>query len=552
MKAFARCSFGLAICVQVALSSLGHAVDGELDPDFGTGGVVVTSPASNDSAMGLAIGGDGRIVVGGDAGFGYAIVRLLADGSIDPDFGDGGDGTRTGMFGTLFNNVVGVAITPTGKVLLGGSFFDQTPNLSHRDFTMARYLGDGSPDTTYGDGSFEDADHQRRFEIVGDRSNDTTRGMSVAADGKVLLCGSSEEVGYSVLRFLPDGSPDPTFSADSIPVGTTNFVPAFAAGQQSDGKVVLAGDFRVDNTTSGFGVVRLLNNGDRDTSFAGDGILESNFESTIRAMVVLPDNRIVLGGSIGSNVYLIRLAPDGAPDPSFGTGGAVAFNFGNNDLCEAMVLQPDGKIIFVGTSERIGVHRLIGARINADGSLDPTFAGGGAINYQHDGINTLGHAIALAPDGGIVIAGATGPGSAKDFLIMRLQNGTAPPITLADWRQQHFGSPDDTGSGANDADLDHDGVPNLVEFAFGLDPNRPDAPGLPQPLLGDGAFGVSFAVPAGIDASEIVYGAEWSTRLTEGSWSAITDTGSVSVHGFSVATDGRPAMFVRLTVAPAP
>jgi uncharacterized delta-60 repeat protein len=376
--------------------------------------------------------------------------------------------------------------------------------------------------------------------------------MSVAADGKVLLCGSSEEVGYSVLRFLPDGSPDPSFNADAISVGTTNFVPAFAAGQQSDGKVVLAGDFRVDNTTNGFGVVRLLNNGDRDMSFAGDGVLESNFESTIRAMVVLPDDRIVLGGSAGQNVYLIRLTAEGAVDPSFGTGGAAGFNFGNTDLCEAMVLQPDGKIVFVGSSERVFENRLIGARINADGSLDTTFGGGGAIDYQHDGINTLGHAIALAPDGGIVIAGATGPGSAKDFLVMRLQNGTAPPIALADWRQLHFGSPDDSGPGANDADPDFDGVPNLAEFAYGLDPHRYDAGGLPQPIRNAVALGVGFTVPAGIDPSEIIYGAEWSTDLTEGGWSAIADTGSGSTHIFAVSTDGRPAMFVRLTVGLVP
>ena len=329
------------------------------------------------------------------------------------------------------------------------------------------------------------------------------------------------------------------------PVGTTNNIAAFAVGQQSDGKVVLAGDSRVDNSTNAFGVIRLLDNGDSDTNFADNGVLESSFESTLRAMVVLPDDRIVLGGSIGTNLYFIRLNPDGSIDFTFGTGGAVAFNFGGTDLCEAMVLQSDGKIVFVGSSERFGVNQMIAGRLNVDGSIDGTFGNGGGVFFQNNGDDTLGQAITLAPDGGIIVAGATGPGQAKDFLVLRLQNDTPPPLSLSEWREQNFESLANSGDGE---DPDFDGLENLVEFAFGLDPNLFDGAELPRAVLVDGVLGVSFAEPVENDVGEITYGAEWSSDLNDGSWNAIDDFGSGSVHTFAIPIDGRPRIFFRLTV----
>ncbi len=119
----------------------------------------------------------------------------------------------------------------------------------------------------------------------------------------------------------------------------------------------------------------------------------------------------------------------------------------------------------------------------------------------------------------------------------------APVTPIEAWRQAHFGSPANSGDGADDNDFDGDGIENLLEFAFGLDPMRNSAGGLPAPGRVGADFVVSFAQPEGVGG--ITYGAEWSTTLLPGSWTAITDTGSGGQHTFSVPAAGNPRLFIR-------
>jgi alpha-tubulin suppressor-like RCC1 family protein len=119
-------------------------------------------------------------------------------------------------------------------------------------------------------------------------------------------------------------------------------------------------------------------------------------------------------------------------------------------------------------------------------------------------------------------------------------------ITLESWRQNHFGSPANAGSAANTFDLDKDGNCNLLEYAFGLNPNQPDRNQLPQPQLNGGNIGYSFTEPPGI--SGITYGAEWSTTLLPGTWTPIPDTGTGNQHIFTLPTTGRLQNTLRLTV----
>ena len=67
----------------------------------------------------------------------------------------------------------------------------------------------------------------------------------------------------------------------------------------------------------------------------------------------------------------------GGLDPSFGTEGKVTTNFGAADLANAVALQPDGKIVVVGKTGLAGIFDFAVARLNPDGSPDNTFGGGG-------------------------------------------------------------------------------------------------------------------------------------------------------------------------------
>ncbi|MCP5533152.1 MAG: hypothetical protein H7A48_08265 [Akkermansiaceae bacterium] len=89
-------------------------------------------------------------------------------------------------------------------------------------------------------------------------------------------------------------------------------------------------------------------------------------------------------------------------------------------------------------------------------------------------------------------------------------------MTSEGWRQIRFGTTANSGDAANLADPDHDGIPNLLEFAFGLDPHHTDTGSLPALQTLDGQQALAFTQPAGIKG--LTYGAEWSDSTAPGSW----------------------------------
>jgi hypothetical protein len=130
-----------------------------------------------------------------------------------------------------------------------------------------------------------------------------------------------------------------------------------------------------------------------------------------------------------------------------------------------------------------------------------------------------------------------------------LQSGMTTPgfplSALEAWRQLHFGSPANSGNGANQFDFDGDGLENLVEFAFGLNPVLGGSLQLPEGRREGGEYVISFPTPPGV--SGITCGAEWSTSLEEGTWWPVPDTGTAPLHTFSVP-DSTERLFLRLTV----
>lgn len=115
--------------------------------------------------------------------------------------------------------------------------------------------------------------------------------------------------------------------------------------------------------------------------------------------------------------------------------------------------------------------------------------------------------------------------------------------TIESWKLNHFG----TGAGGgDDDDFEKDGIPNLVEYAFGFDPESNSAGLLPAPQLADGDLVIRFAQPVGVGG--IVYGAEWSTTLLPDSWVAVPDSGELPEHVFSVPVAGKPRLYMRLKV----
>ena len=218
--------------------------DGSLDNSFGTGGKLTTAVTPyDDSARGLALQVDGKIVVVGDsyqAGSSsqdFTAVRYHSDGSLDATFGTGG--MVTVDFGSSYDSAYGVSIQPDGKIVIAGISNQPIPTGS--DFAVARLNVDGSLDTTFDvDGKVTTDFDQKLDQMVGD--------VVIQSDEKIVICGGSTYGGnswnFALVRYNTDGSPDAGFGSDGRV--TTNFGAnssdrARDIALQSDGKIVVAG-----------------------------------------------------------------------------------------------------------------------------------------------------------------------------------------------------------------------------------------------------------------------------------------------------------------------
>jgi uncharacterized delta-60 repeat protein len=183
----------------------------------------------------------------------------------------------------------------------------------------------------------------------------------------------------------------------------TDLYPAFGTEEtagvvvQPDGKIVVAG--RVGKSPPGyaFAVFRYNADGNLDTSF-GDadsanpplrlGYTVTTFTTgsdTARAMLLQPDGKIVVAGNALSATYMaaVRYNSDGSLDTSFGSGGKVTISFGKNIGSAAydIAQQSDGKLMMVGNAN----NQFALARLNANGSLDASFASGGKLIVNASG-----------------------------------------------------------------------------------------------------------------------------------------------------------------------
>ena len=142
------------------------------------------------------------------------------------------------------------------------------------------------------------------------------------------------------------------------------------------------------------------------------------------ALALQPDGRIVLvgHGSANSDIAIVRLLPDGTGDPSFNLDGARWIDLGGAEQGLAVALQPDGKILVAGFASDGATNDFVVLRVQPGGALDTTFAGDGIQTIDY-GVDAGASAIALQPDGRIIVAGSAG----SDLAVARLQADPRPP-----------------------------------------------------------------------------------------------------------------------------
>jgi uncharacterized delta-60 repeat protein len=200
--------------------------------------------------------------------------------------------------------------------------------------------------------------------------------LALQSDGKVIVAGdftkanSAQRAGFA--RLKTDGSNDSSFNVGSgfTGSGISNLPNVIAV--QPDGRILVAGEFRKFNGVDVRKLVRLNSDGSLDESFIVP-IIEGPSASVYQFKVVLPlsNGKILIGGDFyvfgeTARRYLLRLNSDGTLDSTFNTSV--------NGIVFSIVLQPDGKLMVGGFFNSInGAARTGVARLNSDGTVDARF-----------------------------------------------------------------------------------------------------------------------------------------------------------------------------------
>jgi uncharacterized delta-60 repeat protein len=386
-------------------------IDGTLDPSFTPGG------GFNNNVWATSIQSDGKIIVGGQfTSFnGVArnrIARLNTDGTLDATFNPGSAANNT---------VYATTIQADGKVLIGGDFTTLNGVTRNR---IARLNADGTLDTGFDPAA---------------GANNSIFSLAMQNDGKILAGGQfTSYAGITanrIVRINSNGTIDGTFATGT---GADNVVRAVLF--QQDGKILVGGQFANYNGTARNRLIRLNSDGTLDGTF----LIGSGPNNVVRTIALRSDDRIIIGGDftfyddtfanrigclntdgtyyfLGSNnpintvallsngkiviggtfteyngadrLFVAGLNSDGTIDPGFNPGS------GTNDWVYGSAVQADGKILICGNfSTYNGITRNRIARINPDGSLDPTFTASPGADGRIE-------SIVIQPDGKILIGG---------------------------------------------------------------------------------------------------------------------------------------------------
>ncbi len=228
----------------------------------------------------------------------------------------------------------------------------------------------------------------------------------VQPDGKVLIAGGfdvivSQPTAY-MIRLNTDGTRDSTFQS-AAPGSIDDFV------LQPDGKIVVAGRFYWGFSTcysfnQCYGIMRLNANGSVDSTFTSG--ISPNGSEFVNTVVMQADGKFIIGGSFNTYGFggpprgsVARINADGSLDPTFQDPNVVN---GSNHGVNALVLQPDGKVLIGGVFDTVsGQTRVSIARLNADGTLDAGFQG-----PTLTGTFTTVATIAVQPDNKVLIGGS--------------------------------------------------------------------------------------------------------------------------------------------------
>lgn len=485
------------------------------------------------------------------------ITRLNRDGTLDPSF----------TTGTGANDVIsGALMQPDGKIIVFGYFTSVSGTPRNR---VARLNSDGTLDTSFNPGS---------------GASDQVLCAALQNDGKILIGGNFGFINGvargRIARLNANGTLDTSFNPGTG-FSTAQYYgprPSCIIVQPND-QILVGGEFGSFNGTIMHELARLNPDGTLEGTFTfdiGSGVASGE----VRSVSLQSDGKIVIGGLFGSvndqpRNGFARLHPNGAVESSstFSVGSGAT---GAPYTVLSAPLHSDGSIWLTGSLTEVnGLPRSQIARVLNDPAIQTLsitsssrvewLRGGSAPEIQQarfefstDGETWTPLGFGTPILGGYELTGLSLP--ANGFAVRArgrtctslncpntfVESKVSVPVPVTEFRQTFFGTTSNSGNAADDADPDHDGVPNIVEYAFGSSPTAATPAAVPEPAPSGGNFGVSFEQPPSVTG--ITYGAEYSIDMIH--WFPVTDSGSGGEHVFSVPIGSNTKVFMRLVVTP--
>ena len=339
-----------------------YNTNGALDSTFAVDGkaIIPIGTQQRDHLNAMVIQPDDKIILAGttskDTNSQIALLRLLPDGVLDSTFGINGI-TILALEGRS-NNGTSLAMQHDGKIFLAGYI-----SSSKTDALLCRFTPEGIPDSSFGTSG----------KIITNIPfySHGANAIAIQPDGKIVIGGS---IGYfafegvvpifdfSLIRYHQNGQLDSTFNEDGIVrTSISQWVDQlYGLAIQPDGKIIAAG-----HTNSGdpnhrnfeFVIARYNEDGALDTDFGTDGLAITPFgidNDGANSVAIQKDGKIVAVGQTGwtsSDFALARYNVDGTVDTTWGINGMITTDFNSSgDYGSAVILQPDGKIVAIGSN----------------------------------------------------------------------------------------------------------------------------------------------------------------------------------------------------------
>ncbi|MBX3738732.1 MAG: hypothetical protein KF715_18715 [Candidatus Didemnitutus sp.] len=560
--------------------------DGALDPTFNA------DLPSNAVISDVAELGDGRIYVGGNFTVDIAgssarnLVRLASTGAIDPTFDPAGGLDATPM---------AVRALADGRVLVAGPF-TTAGGASRRG--VVRFLSTGPLDT-----GFNNLNVANVYQLL------------VYPDGRLLIAGQFTTVDgvarAGVARLTADGVVDPTFTLGATANFNSTIVPIVL---RPDGRIVIAGSFTESAGTRSrvlqFGPDGVLDptyDGTRSFTSTAGGISSTSF----RDLALLPTGHLIVVGSFSflddgisraglASLQGTPLAPeitadtiasatlsaggtinlsvtasgaptlgyqwrhntsaiDGATSPTFTKANVTAEDAGTYDVVVTnsygTATSRSAVIALTQEAQTITFAALSDVPFSATPlTLEATASSGLTVVFSvvSGSASVAGNQLTLLGTGAITIR-ATQPGNGGYLAAAPVERTFNVTANFASWLVDNFTPTeiaDPTQTGPN-ADYDHDGLSNLVEYALGLNPKAASPAGAPALTLENGQWTLTYTRPA--NRTDVTYAVQFSTNLTSWSATGVTHTlvstvGGVATWRATYPATAAPHCFLRLMV----